>query len=72
MNGRSLSSPAVASLPVTAGTPLCIHCGRPTRLTGHGWGHCVVFARTVATDQHRAAPSRHMAALYALRQKAEL
>lgn len=70
-DGRSLSSPAVAapSLPVAAGTPLCIHCQRPVRPTCHGWGHGVLFARVNAADQHRATPSRYMSKLYALRKE---
>lgn len=58
---------------VLSSTPApCVHCGRSTRLTNHGWGHCVVFARINAADQHRAAPSRHMAKLWALRCEVEL
>ena len=67
-----LSSSGAGTPSLAPDSPLCIHCGRPVRPTCHGWGHCVVFARVNVTDQHRAAPSRYMQKLYALRVEAEL
>lgn len=76
VTARTVAGPPLCDLPLsateTAQDETCGICKRPGRLAPSGCGHAVLFARVTPFDFHRYAPSRHMAALYALRKEAGL